>query len=271
MRAVGVSPRDLQHAITTGTLIRPRRGCYAIVTLQPEARTALAHGGVLCCASALRLHNVWLLDSEEAVHVWLGPNARAHRHPNCTCRAHRDRGRASGWQVSLTHALVQVLGCLGEESFFAALESALRKRLLTRSELVELRHALPAVHRWLVDFARRDADSGLESLIRLRLHRLGIAVVTQVKIAGVGIVDFVIGDRLIIEADGDTHSGENNRHRDLMRDARAAALGFVALRFDYAQIIHDWETVEAAILGAIANDLHRSPAGLRREASIPLT
>lgn len=166
---------------------------------------------------------------------------------------------------------MQVLGCLGEESFFAALESALRKRLLTRSELVELRHALPAVHHWLVDFARRDADSGLESLIRLRLHRLGIAVVTQVRIAGVGIVDIVIGDRLIIEADGDTHSGENNRHRDLMRDARAAALGFVTLRFDYAQIIHDWETVEAAILGAIANDLHRSPAGLRREASIPLT
>lgn len=268
--AMGVTARSLQHALDSGDLVRPRRGCYALATLAPEALIALAHGGSLCCAAVLRLERIWMLDPEGKVHVWLGPNGRAHRHPDCGCRVHRDRGGSTGWRVALVQALTQVLGCLGEESFFAALESALRRRLLTSAERHTLWTAVPAVHRWLVDFARHDADSGLESLIRLRLHRLGIEVVTQVKITGVGTVDFVIGDRLIIEADGETHAGEDNRHRDLMRDASAAALGFVTLRFNYAQVVHDWDTVESAIVAALANDIHRSPAGLRREGSVPL-
>lgn len=275
LRAVGLTRRDIAAALAGGDLVRPRRGCYALATLPPVALAALAHGGALCCAAALRLHGIWLLDPDEAVHVWLGPDARAHAHPRCTCRVHRDRGvhepqSTNGWQVSLVHALTQTLGCLGEEAFFAALESALRQSLLTRADRMALRTKVPRIHRWLVDFARHDADSGLESLIRLRLHRIGISVVTQVRISGVGRVDFVIGDRLIIEADGTTHAGVDNRHRDLMRDAQAAALGFISLRFTYAQIVHDWDTVEAAIVGALAHGVHRSPAGLRRDASVPL-
>jgi len=81
-----------------------------------------------------------------------------------------------------------------------------------------------------------------------------------VAIPGVGVVDFVIGDCLILEADGETHGG-SNRHRDLVRDAIAMALGFSTLRFDTALILHDWLTVEAAILAAVGRDLHRSHAG----------
>lgn len=275
LRAVGLTRRSIAAALAEGELVRPRRGCYALASLPVVALAALAHGGPLCCAASLRLHGVWLLEPDAAVHTWLGPNGRAHAHPGCACRVHRDRPDhlprdADRWQVPIVHALAQVLGCLGEEVFFAALESALRQALLTRTDVDELRASIPAVHRWLVDFARYDADSGLESLIRLRLHRIGISVVTQVRIPGVGRVDFVIGDRLIVEADGETHAGVDNRHRDLMRDAQAAALGFVSLRFTYAQIVHEWETVEAAIVGALAHGVHRSPAGLRRDASVPL-
>lgn len=275
LRAVGLTRRNIAAALAGGGLVRPRRGCYALATLPPATLAALAHGGALCCAAVLRLHGIWLLDPDEVVHVWLGPNARAHAHPRCTCRVHRDRAvhepqSTNGWQVSLVHALAQTLGCLGEEAFFAALESALRQSLLTRADRMALRTKVPRIHRWLVDFARHDADSGLESLIRLRLHRIGISVVTQVRIPGVGRVDFVIGDRLIIEADGTTHAGVDNRHRDLMRDAQAAALGFISLRFTYAQIVHDWDTVEVAIVGALAHGVHRSPAGLRRDVSVPV-
>lgn len=275
LRAMGVPRRRIEHAIAAGTLVRPRRGCYALPSLPTEALAALAHGGPLCCAAALRVQGVWLLEPDDAVHVWLGPNGRQHGHPGCTCRVHRDRSRhdradAGGWRVPLVQALAQLLGCLGQETFFAALESALRKRLLTRSDVGALRAMIPAIHRWLVDFARGDADSGLESLIRLRLHRIGVDVVTQVRIPGVGRVDFVIGDRLIVEADGETHGGADNRHRDLMRDACAAALGFVTLRFTYAQIVHDWAIVEAAIVTCVAQGVHRSPAGRRREASVRL-
>lgn len=87
--------------------------------------------------------------------------------------------------------------------------------------------------------------------MRLRLHLIGIRLDCQITIHGVGRVDFVIAGRLIIEADGKgNHEGEL-RHKDLVRDAAASRLGYETLRFDYAQIVHDWATVQAAILGAL--------------------
>jgi hypothetical protein len=78
-------------------------------------------------------------------------------------------------------------------------------------------------------------------------------VQTQRTVVGVGRVDLLIGDRLLIEADGvDNHDGPSHRHKDLVRDANAAAWGLVTLRFDYALIVHDWDLVEAAIVGMLA-------------------
>ena len=150
-----------------------------------------------------------------------------------------------------------------EASLRAALESGTDDRThLAPADALRLRAAVAHEHRWLVDFARADADSGLESLLRLRLHRLGITLTSQVPDSRVcGIVDFVIGDCLILEADGATHGGDH-RHGDLVRDAVAMSLGFVTLRFDSAMILHDWEAVAAAVLAAVARNLHRSPAGL---------
>ncbi|WP_226532479.1 endonuclease domain-containing protein [Microbacterium paraoxydans] len=118
---------------------------------------------------------------------------------------------------------------------------------------MRIRKALPAYARWLVDIGRSDADSGLESLVRLRLHVLGIFVECQVLISGVGRVDFIIDGRLIIEIDGrQNHDGVSHRHKDLARDAAASALGLETLRFDFAQIVYDWPAVQSAILTALA-------------------
>ncbi len=103
----------------------------------------------------------------------------------------------------------------------------------------------------MLDIARPDADSGLESLFRLRMHVLGIRLACQVDVEGVGRVDFVIDECLIVEVDGrENHDGPALRHKDLRRDAAASRRGYETLRFDYAQIVHDWPSVQAAILGA---------------------
>lgn len=77
------------------------------------------------------------------------------------------------------------------------------------------------------------------------------------RIISVGVVDFLIGERLIVEVDGkQNHEGATERHRDLVRDANAAAWGYITLRFDYAQVVHDWESVELAILAHLDRGLH---------------
>lgn len=85
------------------------------------------------------------------------------------------------------------------------------------------------------------------------MHLLGIRVDCQVDIDGVGRVDFVVGGRLILESDGkQNHASPERRHKDLIRDAAASALGYETLRFDFAMIVYDWPRVIAAILPALA-------------------
>ena len=257
--AAGVSRHALAVAVRDGVVLRVREGVFVPTDAPPEVRTAAAHGGVLGCISRLRIAGLWLLDDDEgSVHVVVPRNGHRHRHHGeCTCVVHWSGVSVRGDRTSLVDALGCFLACRGEEPFFVALESALRRRLINRTDLARLRDLVPLKWRWLVDFARWDADSGLESLLRLRLRALGIPLASQVVIPGVGRVDFVLGDRLILEVDGRlNHEGESMRHKDLVRDAVAAALGLDTLRFDYAMVVHEWPLVEAAILARIDRGLH---------------
>lgn len=249
----GWSRKRLSTAVHRNEVLRIRPGVFASHRAHRDVVAAAAHGGAVTCARALRRYGVWVLDdSDERVHVWLGPAHRAHSHPGCHCVPHYRPGRLLLGIAPLEDALVHSLACHGAELFFAAFESAWNMRLLSASARQRIRSALPRDARWLVDVARGDAQSGLESLVRLRLHILGIAVQPQVEIAGVGRVDMVVEGRLIIEADGRAHhEGVSQRHRDLVRDAAASRLGYETLRFDYAQIVHDWDGVLLAITAAI--------------------
>lgn len=249
----GVTRAQLARAAGQGDIVRVRNGVYAVAHFNSSVRTAAAHGGELCCASALRHYGVWTLEQSDRVHVWLGPDARAHRHDGCRCVTHRDQGVAAFGVVSLVQALIQTARCLGSEAFFVSFESAWNLGLLTSADRALVRQGLPARFRYLVDIARSDADSGIESLLRLRLARLGIPVECQVLIDRVGRVDFVLAGQIILEVDGRlNHDGPSQRHRDLVRDAEASAAGYDTLRFDYALVVHDWPRVERAILAALS-------------------
>ena len=254
LQKYGITRGMRADAVRRGTLVRVRPGVFAMPTTDPDLVEAAAHGGALTCARALRLHGVWTLTPEgvtETVHVWLGGRGRAHHH-DCACVVHHDAGVAGVGLAPLEEVLIHVYRCGGDEVFFAALESALTQRKLNTAARRRIRGRLPARAHWLVDLARSDADSGLESLLRLRLYLRGIRLECQVRIPTVGRVDFVLDGRLILEADGKgNHDGLSHRHRDLVRDAAASALGYETLRFDYAQIVHSWPTVEAAVIAAI--------------------
>jgi very-short-patch-repair endonuclease len=86
---------------------------------------------------------------------------------------------------------------------------------------------------------------------------LGIEPRLQVRISGVGRVDMVIGDRLVLEIDGYAyHSDKERFEADRRRDARLSARGYRVLRFSYDQIFNHWSEVKSAILAAIARGDH---------------
>lgn len=258
LQEFGFSRRMLAEEVRSCTILRVRPGVFVTPSTAPDLVSAAAHGGAVTCARALRMHDIWTLNEDLSVHVWLGGTGRVHHPKECSCVGHFFAGMMKLGLAPLEVVLVHVYHCHGDEAFFAALESALRQRKITSSAKTRIRSRLPVGARWVVDLARSDADSGLESLLRLRLHLLGIRLDCQVMIPTVGRVDFVVGGSVIVETDGkQNHDGPSRRHNDLMRDAAASLLGYETLRFDYAQVIHHWADVEAAILAALSRASHR--------------
>ena len=256
--AAGVTRSAIDRSLRSGEIVRVRRGIYALATIDEARRSALAHGGIPACVTAGQLLGLWTPEAP-GVHVWMAQEGHEYPHAGCACLTHWDGAApmAPDRLPSVPRALLQIARCQPAEVFFAALESALKQLTLSRRQRAWLRRQVPPRLRAAIDEARDDADSGLESILRFRLLRHGIRLRSQVHIPGLGPVDFLLGDRLILEADGRAnHNGESKRHKDLVRDAKSAALGYETLRYDYALIMHEWHLVEAAILAKVAAAAH---------------
>lgn len=253
LQKYGCNRARLADAVDDGRILRVRNGVFAVPGADQKAITAAAHGGALTCADALRAHGLWVLPELDAVvHVWLGAAGRRFPHPLCRCIAHYSPGRAEPGIAPVAEALIHAYRCLTPEAFFAAYESAWNQRKISAEDRQKIRRELPKSAAWMLDLARSDAQSGLESLLRFRLHLLGLTLLAQVGIEGVGRVDFVIGGRVILEVDGRANHEGAQRHVDLMRDAAASARGYETLRFDYDMVVHRWDLVVAAIIPALA-------------------
>lgn len=100
------------------------------------------------------------------------------------------------------------------------------------------------------------SGSGLETLVVPRLRWMGVPIIPQVWIAG-HRVDFLIGDRLVLQIDGGTHVGPQ-RTSDIAHDAELMLLGYHVIRVGYTQIIERWHEVQAVIMRAVAQGLHRA-------------
>lgn len=190
LRSRGVELAEIRACLRSGSLRPLRRGWYAAETADPKVVKAVRSGGVLGCVSALHHHDVWVPRSKD-LHV------RGRSHP---CRQYgrpeRELRAIDDPPIALRHAV----RCLDEESIVVVCDSLLYKRKMSRAEITrELRNAPTRIRR-LPD--RCDAaESGTESIVRLRLRARNIRVRTQVAILGIGRVDLLVG-RLIIEVDG---------------------------------------------------------------------
>jgi very-short-patch-repair endonuclease len=73
-----------------------------------------------------------------------------------------------------------------------------------------------------------------------------------VKIAGVGLVDLLVGTRVVIEVDSESwHSTPEQRTEDYRRDLELHRLGFVVVRVSYEQAMRRRPEVVSAVLAAV--------------------
>lgn len=265
---LGHSRRAVERAIAEGRLHRICPGWVGTPVASRSAVIAILNRGKLTGSTALASYGIWDgLDRRIHVHVPRnshGP-ARASRtpigrfaagkYPREGVRRHwleeRCPDRAGlPWRVSVVDALIRVAHDVSAEQFVACVESALHVGALSRAGLPVLFAGLPRRFQRLRRLIEPLAESGLETIARLRLARFVDDIRVQVWIDGIGPdgrrgrVDLLLDGWLVIELDGDEfHDPVRDRHRNSALVRR----GYRIHRFGYDQVIHGWADVEATV------------------------
>ncbi len=148
------------------------------------------------------------------------------------------------WRVPVADAVIRFGGIETDEQLIAAIESAVHEKLLSRSMAIALIQGLPRRQRRLAARINFQGESGMETIVRIRLELLGLRLIQQVWI-GEDRVDLVIDGWLIVELDGDEW---HNPVDDRMRTNRLIRAGYRVLRFGYAEVFDHWDETVATIL-----------------------
>lgn len=258
LAGLGVSSRALERLVAEGRLEKLRRNWYAAPDAHSWVTTAVRAGGVLTGPAALKLRGAWLPPN-------LGLHVRASRHDlvrtgdgiESFVLPRRLRYPARQAVDPVAHALAATILTSSTEHAVVLADSALQHGLLALDDLERLCEDIGGAALELPELVDPGTQSGLETMLRLWLRANGIAFTSQARIDGVGIVDFLVGDRLIIEIDGrEHHEGWEAQRRDRERDRVSVRKGYLVLRFTYWEIVDDLEGCGADILAIVRARRH---------------
>ncbi|NQX25942.1 type IV toxin-antitoxin system AbiEi family antitoxin domain-containing protein [Microbacteriaceae bacterium VKM Ac-2854] len=259
LNRAGVQANTLRRAVADGLVVRVRRGWFALPGVDEFETIAVAHGGVLTCVSALKKAGLWVVEAK-GVHIAIqrrSGDVRSHgvvrvhwaRWPGCEPASNSVDGIAS--------ALLHMIMCIDPSDAIVTLDSAVNTGAIGFDDLMALGSLLPATRRWILDKVDPKCQSGLESRVRLAFTRRGLQVRTQVFISGVGHVDVVIGDRMVVETDGRTyHSTQEQLDEDYRRDLELFDQDYERVRIDRKQVMNTWEHTQSVIERAIERGAH---------------
>ncbi|MFF2370471.1 endonuclease domain-containing protein [Agromyces sp. NPDC058110] len=268
--AAGLPRGAVLAALRHGSVIRVRNGWFATPDAHPDVVRAVRVGGVATASTVARMHGAWV-PPRERLHVRVASNAARLRSPDArsvpldpvahgVCVHYRPRGLGRVGRDPLTAAIAEMFACAPTSDALAAVESAVEGRMLDPGQLASVRAAMPSGRREDLDRLDFGSQSGLETKVRLFLRARRITCRTQAYVDGVGSVDLLVGERLVVEVDGWAfHSSRTEFETDRRRDFELVTRGYLVLRLSYDQVMHDRPRTSAGILALIARGEHRWP------------
>jgi very-short-patch-repair endonuclease len=211
---------------------------------------ALCHSALLTCLSAAPTYQLWTLHEPRSLH--LSPGHRAAPlgtvvHGRCFHPRHP-------WLpvAGLADVLIHALRCLPTVESLVMVQSAAGRGDIS---LDFLRRKLPgnrnAVSRAVLDQVIPRADSLLEVLANYHFVRARLHVRRHVEIAGVGEVDFLVEDGLIVEIDGGSHLEARQVKKDRNRNNASVVGGHLVLRYGYNDVVYHPERMVAEVLAVL--------------------
>lgn len=267
LHSEGFTRGDLRRAVQHRLIIRVRQGWYTVPGVRPELIQAARVGGRLTCLSGIRLHGAWQYPTR-SLHVSTAANSCRLREPtdkskrlsvNAPVRVHWRDHEPAGSRLMLppSECLRDLIHCQSPEVVMTAVDSALHNGLIHLNQWQQVLSLAPAETQLAMAEPEPRCESGTETLTRIRLAPFNLPMRPQEHIPGVGRVDFLIGERLVIEVDGaEYHTDPERFEADRRRDAILSRLDYRVLRFSYRQVMFRWQEVQDAILAAVVRGDH---------------
>jgi very-short-patch-repair endonuclease len=255
LRSLGHSERAIAAAVASDKAVRVRRRWVALPHADAALVAAARAGVVLTCSTQAKRLQLWDPGGDKAWHVAAPPHSGRVSVAKGTV-VHRAKPLVArdpdALEDPIENVLVRVAECRPHEAALTIWESAFRKQLVERAAMAQL--PLSSRARAVLDDAQVFSDSGLETIVIPRLKWMGVPIVPQAWVAG-HRVDFLIGDRLVLQIDGGHHVGAQ-RDSDNRHDAALLLAGYRVVRVGYRQVVDDWPSVQHLIMVAIAQGLH---------------
>ena len=261
---------SLRHAELTPTMLPQSIGHYRGWIYDKNSFTldqvrAFVYNACISCVSAAQMYELPILMEERPQKTHLSVSYNRGMHPSKLRRfddvcVHREQFLSDEERrthvASIGTVLERVLVCMPLKVSLPMLDAARNRGLYdvstltippTGSRLPHLKEAL--------SLSSDRARSILETVARLQLIDMGLTPQVGVWIEGVGEVDMIILDFIVIEVDGWAfHSSKEQREKDLKRDRELLRRGYVVLRFTYDDVMN----------GDFAREVPVSVTALRR-------
>jgi very-short-patch-repair endonuclease len=260
--ASGMSGRAITEAVRTRSLLRVRRDHYALPDTDVHTLEAVRVGGRLACVSAAVELGIFAFDAT-FTHLHVARRASRLRSPQFRRVGLSEMPRngvelhwwpliepvdGSEYCVGARDALAQLIRCQPRNFAVAALDTALHEGAIRHDDLPDIFQQVPDKYQDLRALIDARADAGQESVLRRLVRDAGLRCQIQVAIDGVGRVDMVVEDCVVVEADSRSHHKEWAQHvRDRTRDRLLAERGYPSLRVLYQDIFFDPAGVVRAI------------------------
>lgn len=250
LRAAGFSRTSLDKELAAGRIVRIRRGIYSMPREATAFGLVLQHNALLTCLSAAPVYRLWTINDAGPVH--LSPGHK--RTPPGTLTHGRCPHPHHPWLpvAGLADVLIHSLRCLPEVESLVMLQCAAQRGDIS---LDFLRRKLPgnrnARARSVLDSVIPRADSILEVLANYHFRRAGLHVRRHVELPGVGEVDFLIEECVVVETDGDTHLEPRQVKKDRKRNNATLIGGRLGLRFGYDDVVHHPERMVSQVLAVL--------------------
>lgn len=244
--------RAIEAARGAGQVCDLGAGWIALAEVPAAVVAARRLNGAVTCISAAPFYGLATIGETSGAHVAV-PRRRGLRPVPAPTRVHRETHWTRPSQMPpvapIAEVLSRVLRCQPARSAIVTVDSALNKELVTVDEVAALLEGPGSVAALAaLDRANSRSRSGIETLARLALEDAGLRTKAGVLVSGVGEVDLLVEDWVVVECDGFAyHSGRREYREDRRRDRVLSARGYVVLRFTWEEIMRDPEIVAVAV------------------------